>query len=1104
MKNTPSLLRTGLLQAALLIGLGLCHGLAAAATFTVTPSAVSNTYTGIITLQIGGLTNGETVVVQQFLDANTNGVIGAGDWLVQQFRLTDGVASVIGGVTNINVPGDSTPTNGAITAQMNFATIAAGAPIAGRYLYKLSSPSGRFTPVTNLFSITNLAYSQSISGNVVCSGTNVPNAVVLAFDGPPMNSNPVGGAIGNNAGGYAIPLPPGTYSLIAFKTNYVFNSATGPTLTLGSGAKLSTNLTLMPTTRSISGKVADAADSNLGLPGFWVFPMSTNNLIAVGITDINGNFTVRATASEWKIQYNHMQLPAKGYVRFQSDPQVSTTTGSVAGLTIPLPKGSALFYGSVKDAQNHPLAGVFLVTDDNSNQYEAEGFTDQNGDYAVAVVAGNWNIRPDSSSSPGYANFVFPQTGRIPISDGQAVREDFVGVVATNQISGYLKDGSNKPISGVWVWAEATINGASFHTGVDTDATGHYSFNVCNGAWGVGVSGGGGGDNLGDQYLCPDSQTVTIANNNGTANFTALLAPSQISGYVKDTSNNPIANVGVYAYMPTGGNGGGANTDGNGHYSFNVVNGSWNVGLSCCGNQSLSPLGYLCVGEQSTTVSNSTGVVNFSVPHAPYQITGHLRDTSDNPIANVSVTASGSSYSACATTASDGSYTLYVNSGDWYINLDCGALNSLGYLCPNDQSITVSNANVVLDFSALQAPYTISGWVKDGGSQPFVNLDVYAYTFVGTNYYQFDSLTDANGNYNLPATDGQWNIGVDCGGLGSGWQCPNEVVINIAGASAVTNFTISPALRDVADYYVMKMECSLQLDAANLVPDTAYGPFNGILGIVQSALGAVFSANVTLPTGGVRGFPSGSSGLELLLHDSYATEGAMDAVYANGNYTFAMATTDDGNLSPVLAMPAVAYPAAQRVSNFTAAQAINPASPFTLQWTNPSDATTNDFIWVFVNDANGNMVFSTPEPSTNAATALRGTATSVVIPANTFQIGAAYTGALSFIRNTSVNVTGYPGSVGVTLIASRTRFSLVAPSSVPLLSQPAKISATQFGFLLSGVSGQNYTVLTTTNPALPLANWSAVLITNLPGNSAFIQDNQATSQRRFYRVKVGP
>ena len=52
---------------------------ARAVTFSVTPSAVSNTYNGTIMLQVTGLTNGETVVVQKFLDANTNGVVDASD-----------------------------------------------------------------------------------------------------------------------------------------------------------------------------------------------------------------------------------------------------------------------------------------------------------------------------------------------------------------------------------------------------------------------------------------------------------------------------------------------------------------------------------------------------------------------------------------------------------------------------------------------------------------------------------------------------------------------------------------------------------------------------------------------------------------------------------------------------------------------------------------------------------------------------------------------------------------------------------------------------------------------------------------------------------------
>jgi hypothetical protein len=224
----------------------------------------------------------------------------------------------------------------------------------------------------------------------------------------------------------------------------------------------------------------------------------------------------------------------------------------------------------------------------------------------------------------------------------------------------------------------------------------------------------------------------------------------------------------------------------------------------------------------------------------------------------------------------------------------------------------------------------------------------------------------------------------------------------------------------------------------------------------------------------------------------------------NANYTFAMATLNNGFQSPVLTMPAAAFPAATRVSNFASAQAINPASPFTLQWTNPLDATTNDVIFVWITDGSGNVVFATPYPPTNYSACLKGTATSVVVPANTLHLGSAYTGMIGFYRSTSVNTTAYPGAVGVTLLGVHTAFPVTAPSSLPLLSQPARITPTQFRFLLSGATGTSYTVLASTNPALQSSNWSTLLTTNLSSSPATIQDNQATSQQRFYRVRVGP
>ena len=167
-----------------LLRFGLLGGSSLAATFSVSPSTISNTYPGMITLQVTGLTNGESVVVQKFLDANTNGVIDAGDLLVQQFNLTDGANSVIGGVTNINVPGDSNSTTGAITSLITVKNGDFVQSTIGQYSFKVSSPVGRFAPLTNLFRITNFPFAQTITGTVVSSGTNVPNAVVLLLPAP--------------------------------------------------------------------------------------------------------------------------------------------------------------------------------------------------------------------------------------------------------------------------------------------------------------------------------------------------------------------------------------------------------------------------------------------------------------------------------------------------------------------------------------------------------------------------------------------------------------------------------------------------------------------------------------------------------------------------------------------------------------------------------------------------------------------------------------------------------------------------------------------------------------------------------------------------------
>src|SRR5581483_2283214 len=276
--------------------------------FTNIPSVVSNTYSGFITLQVTNIPTGDTVVVQKFLDINTNGVIDGRDLLVQQFNLTDGQAGmVIGSVTNYNVPGDLNSATGAITTTLNFKNGDFVQNIIGRYFYKLSSPVGHFTPLTNTFTVTNFPFAQKFTGNVVSNSTatTLSNAIVLLFP-PPRSGHhgpgqPVAGAVANIAGAYTVMAPAGTYTLLAFRSNYVGNINNAPVVTLGSGLTVNTNLTLTNATGTIIGKVVDAANNTIGIPGVFMPLISTNGLLVSAFTDSNGNFNAQVTASQWNL-----------------------------------------------------------------------------------------------------------------------------------------------------------------------------------------------------------------------------------------------------------------------------------------------------------------------------------------------------------------------------------------------------------------------------------------------------------------------------------------------------------------------------------------------------------------------------------------------------------------------------------------------------------------------------------------------------------------------------------------------------------------------------------------------------------------------------------
>lgn len=562
------------------------HGVA----LTIAPSAVSNTYNGTISFQVTGLTNGESVVVQKFLDANGNGVVDAGDTLWQAFKLTDGHASVFQdgaiAVTNMNVPGDTDSTTGQITALLNLPSSGFEQTIIGKYLFVLSSPFGNFTPLTNSFTITNVPYAQSLSGSVIANGTNVPNAVVLLFQPSSNNNlNPQGGVTADNSGNYQISAPAGDYVLLAFKSNFVANAGQA-SATLSNGVNLSTNLFLISADRTISGSFVDASNSALGLPGILLPVQTQDGLLTIAFTDTNGNFTAGVTSGQWKIESSDQGIAFHNYLRPQNKVQVDTTAGSVSGVTIALPKANALFYGAVKDGSNQPMAGISLASADGNN-FEQDATTDAGGNYFAGAFGGpgaGWQIQTGSDSNPtnyifSSPAFNFSQNGGTNLLPGQALLVNFTALLATNHITGHIQDSSNSPVANVQVVAQATINGANFQAQANTDGSGNYSVNVANGNWSVSVSCQGGQNSLDNifgngNYQCPGNQFANITNNNGVANFTVLPC-----GGIQVITTSPLASgqVGVFYSNQL------FATSCNGNFNWTLNSGTFPPGLNLFG-----------------------------------------------------------------------------------------------------------------------------------------------------------------------------------------------------------------------------------------------------------------------------------------------------------------------------------------------------------------------------------------------------------------------------------------------------------------------------------------------------------------------------------------
>src|SRR5438876_5003645 len=337
-----------LLSLVILCALALIPSTQAAVGLSVSPANITNDYVGKVTLTMTGLSAGQTVLVERFTDVNGNGVVDAAtDRVARSFTVTDGQLPIIGGVRNLNVPGDD---DGVANGQIRVDLDSPGIDIifgtaSGSFIYRVSDPVNGFTPVTQTFTVAQKNYSQGIRGGITAAGgAPLAGAFVALLDA---NGHGIRGAFTDANGNYALMTLPGSYLIIPLHPGYIADGRFAGA-TVVANQFTTNNQALATGAFTISGRLTDAS-SGAGIAGVSMLGQSTNNLFSLStLSDTSGNYSFAVGPSQWRLEPPGDGLAQLGYLR-PDKLTTNITTASAANVNFALPKVTALIYGTVKD-----------------------------------------------------------------------------------------------------------------------------------------------------------------------------------------------------------------------------------------------------------------------------------------------------------------------------------------------------------------------------------------------------------------------------------------------------------------------------------------------------------------------------------------------------------------------------------------------------------------------------------------------------------------------------------------------------------------------------------------------------------------------------------
>ncbi|MGB9586964.1 MAG: carboxypeptidase regulatory-like domain-containing protein, partial [Armatimonadota bacterium] len=546
-------------------------------------------------------------------------------------------------------------------------------------------------------------------------------------------------------GSYSIgEVLPGTYNMIASKTGYQSQTIVGVQVSANQTTVVNFNLSVIPP-GTISGIVKDT--SNNPLVGVLV---STNIGGYSTTTTSGGNYSMSVPPGTYNL------TASKSGYQSQTQNNIVVTSGNNTTVNFTLsPVSYGTISGVVRDTNGTTLGGATVSTSTGgySTTSASNGtFTLSNvlaGTYSVTASKSGYNSQTQNNIAVA-AGQTTTCNFNLPPASPNLVNGNFESGFTSGVGNGWTKfliSGSPSFVDETSIrhggshaqrwWTNWTVHDAGIYQQVTAAQGINYIFTAWtwrhdewnnggdNEATWVGIDPYGGTNASSSSviwslkeisYETWTQQTVTATAQAGTitvfirgrANWAGntmmavtddavltLTAPNigHISGYVKDSNNNPI----VGALITTGTGGYTAMSGSNGSYNLsNLLTGSYSVTASKSGYQSQTKTGITVTAGQTTSC-------NFSLTANPGSVVGVVLDRNTGaPISDALVSTNVGGYTT--TTNSSGSYTLSnVTPGSYTVSV-----TKSGY-GPKSSNVTiVPGETATADFSLSPAYSRVS------------------------------------------------------------------------------------------------------------------------------------------------------------------------------------------------------------------------------------------------------------------------------------------------------------------------------------------------------------------------------------------------------------